>query len=160
MSIDSLSTLLREAQLEVHRRQYATALKIVRDAKLIDLHNLYLSAIEHVIASIPVTMPGERTQADMADQEQLLSLLVERALQGREQREMKRSDVYPVPDERLLMLEKMKNRYFERADEFIERKEYGRAMEEVQRIYTFDPLNFVAKEYQQKIEQLADLQRK
>jgi hypothetical protein len=160
MSIDSLTTLLREVQLEVQRHQYAPALKIIRDAKIIDLHNLYLSAIEQFVATKITPSPHERSEQDAADDERILGVLVERAVADREKRGSKRNDTAAVPDERLLMLEKVKNGYFQRADEFIEAKEFGRALEEIQRVYFFDPQNFVAKEYQQKIAQLADLNKK
>ncbi len=161
MSLDSLTTLLREVHLEVKRNQYAPALKIIRDAKIIDLHNLYLSAIEHFVATLP--LPGSQgfSAQQAAEHEQILSLMIERAVHDRERRTSKRSEgTAAVPDERLVMLEKVKHSYFQRADEFIEAKEYGRAMEEIQRVYFFDPQNFVAKEYQQKIAQLADLNKK
>ncbi|MFZ4621195.1 MAG: hypothetical protein ACOYNS_11605 [Bacteroidota bacterium] len=160
MSQDSLTTLLREVQHEVQRHQYTPALKIIRDAKIIDLHNLYLSAIEHFVATMLTPASAELTAERAVDDEQVLSLLVERAVYDREKRSLKRAEGAAVPDERLVMLEKVKNGYFQRADEFIEAKEFGRAMEEIQRVYFFDPQNFVAKEYQQKIAQLADLNRK
>jgi len=160
MSIDSLTTLLREVQHEVQRHQYAPALKIIRDAKIIDLHNLYLSAIEHFVATKITPSSNDRSEQDAAEDERILALLVERAVTDREKRAAKRSDSSVVTDERLVMLEKVKNGYFQRADEFIEAKEFGRALEEIQRVYFFDPQNFVAKEYQQKIAQLADLNKK
>ncbi len=160
MSNDSLTTLLREVQHEVRRHQYGPALKIIRDAKIIDLHNLYLSAIEHFVATKLAPASPEPTEQLTSDEEQVLSLLIERAAADREKRAAKRNDAAAVPDERLVMLEKVKNGYFQRADEFIEAKEFGRALEEIQRVYFFDPQNFVAKEYQQKIAQLADLNKK
>lgn len=160
MSQDSLTTLLREVLHEVQRHQYAPALKIIRDAKIIDLHNLYLSAIEHFVATMLTPASVDFSEQISAEDEQVLSLLVERAVHDREKRSAKRSDGAVVPDERLVMLEKLKHGYFQRADEFIEAKEFGRAMEEIKRVYFFDPQNFVAKEYQQKIAQLADLNKK
>jgi hypothetical protein len=160
MSNDSLTTLLREVQHEVQRHQYAPALKIIRDAKIIDLHNLYLSAIEQFVATKITPASNDRSEQDADEDERILALLVERAVTDREKRASKRSDTAAVTDERLVMLEKVKNGYFQRADEFIEAKEFGRALEEIQRVYFFDPQNFVAKEYQLKIAQLADLNKK
>ncbi|MEI7906393.1 MAG: hypothetical protein WCI84_03445 [Bacteroidota bacterium] len=160
MNIDSLITLLREAQLEVRRHQHSHALKIIRDAKIIDLNNLYLSALEQFVATLPYPSSPDFTDVKTAENEHILSLLIDRATNDLEQRGSKRSDGSAVPDERILLMEKMKNLYFQRADEFIEVKEFGRALEEVQRVYFFDPQNFVAKEYQQKIAQLADLNKK
>ncbi|MFA5834751.1 MAG: hypothetical protein WDA22_14835 [Bacteroidota bacterium] len=160
MSIDSLTTLLREAQHEVHRHQYSHALKIIRDAKIIDLHNLYLFALEQFVTTLPYPSSVEFTEEKGMENEHVLSLLTDRAVNDRERRAQKRSEGMIVPDERAVLLEKVKNSYFQRADEFIEAKEFGRALEEIQRVYFFDPQNFVAKEYQQKIAQLADLNKK
>ena len=46
---------------------------------------------------------------------------------------------------------------FKRADDYVEKKEYQRALEEIRRIYIIEPGSIVAKEYEQKIEQLAAL---
>lgn len=160
MSIDSLSMLLREAQHEVLRHQYASALKFIRDAKIIDLNNIYLSALEQFVAKLPPPSSREVSGEQTMENEHILSLLIDRSLHDKERRTSKRSDEFSIPDERTVMLEKIKNQYFQRTDEFIEKKEFGRALEEIQRVYFFDPLNFVAKEYEQKIAQLAELNKK
>jgi exopolyphosphatase/pppGpp-phosphohydrolase len=160
MSIDSLSTLLREAQHEVHRHQYTHALKIIRDAKIFDLHNLYLLALEHFVAKLPYPSSPDFTNERSMENEHILSLLIDRAVSDRMRRDTKRSEGLAVPDERTLLLEKIKNQYFQRTDQFIEAKEFGRALEEIERIYFFDPNNIVAKEYQLKIGQLAELNKK
>ncbi len=160
MSIDSLSALLREAQHEVLRHHYVSALKIIRDAKIVDLHNIYLSTLEQFVAKLPPPSSQEFSEKRTMENEQILSLLIDRSLHDKERRASKRSDEFSDPDEHTVMLEKIKNQYFQRADECIEKKEYGRALEEIQRVYFFDPLNFVAKEYEQKIAQLAELNKK
>ncbi|MFA6468575.1 MAG: hypothetical protein WCW35_06740 [Bacteroidota bacterium] len=160
MSIDSLTTLLRESQHEVHRHQYTHALKIIRDAKIIDLHNLYISALEQFVATLPYPSSSEFTEERTMENEHVLSLLIDRAINDRERRATKRAEGLVMPDENTLALEKIKNQYFQRTDQFIDAKEFGRALEEVQRIYFFDPLNIVAKEYEQKIGQLAELHKK
>ncbi len=160
MSIDSLTTLLREAQHEVHRHQYTSALKIIRDAKIIDFHNVYLAALEQFVTKLPYPSSAEFTQQRSMENEHVLSLIIDRAINDRERRTLKRSDAFSLPDEQTLLMEKIKNQYFRRADEFIDAKEYARALEEIQRISFFDPLNIVAKEYQQKIGQLAELNKK
>ncbi len=160
MSIDPLQTFLREAQHEVLRHQYASALKIIREAKIIDLHNIYLSALEQFVAKLPPTTSAEFSEERSMENELILSLLIDRSLHDKERRTSKRLDGFSAPDERTVMIEKVKNLYFQRADECIEKKEYGRALEEIQRVYFFDPLNFVATEYEQKIAQLAELNKK
>jgi exopolyphosphatase/pppGpp-phosphohydrolase len=160
MSIDTLTTLLREAQHEVHRHQYTHALKIIRDAKIFDLHNVYLSALEHFVTKLPYPSSPDFTEERSMENEHILSLLIDRAIHDRVRRETRRNEGLVMPDERTLVLEKIKNLYFQRTDQYIEAKEFGRALEEIQRIYYFDPLNIVAKEYQLKIGQLAELHKK
>jgi hypothetical protein len=160
MSIDPLPTYLREAQHEVLRNQYVSALKIIRDAKIIDLHNIYLSTLEQFVAKLPPPSSQDFSEEQRKENELILSLLIDRSLHDKERRTSRRSDEYTVPDDRTVMFEKIKNLYFQRADEFIEKKEFGRALEEIQRVYFFDPLNYVATEYEQKIAQLAELNKK
>ncbi len=160
MSIDSLQIVLREVQNEVILHQYASALKIIRDAKIIDLNNIYLSTLEQFVAKLPLSSSKEFSEELALENEQIVSLLIDRSLRDQERRTSKRSERFIAPDERTVLFEKIKNKYFQHADEFIEKKEYGRALEDIQRVYFFDPLNFVAKEYEQKIAQLAELNKK
>ncbi|NUN68501.1 MAG: hypothetical protein HUU02_02200 [Bacteroidetes bacterium] len=160
MSIDSLTTLLREVHQEVRTHRYTHALTIIRDAKIIDLHNLYLLALEQFVAALPSPESPEFSAQRFAEDEQLLALLIDRAVNDRSRRDTRRTEGSVMPDERTIALERIKNQYFRRTDQFIEAKEFGRALEEIQRIAFFDPENIVVKEYQQKIAQLAELHRK
>ncbi len=160
MSIESIPMLLHKAKDEVLHHQYAAALKIIRDAKIIDIQNIYLSTLEQFVAKLVLPSSAESVDDTAAENEQMLMILVDRSLKDTERRSVNRTHGISVPDERTLLQEKIKNQYFQRADEFIEKKEYGRALEEIRRIYFFDPLNFVAKEYEQKIVQLAELNKK
>ena len=160
MSIDVLSKLLSEAQHEVLLRQYAPALKIIRDAKIVDLHNIYLSTLEQFVAQLSSPPSNEISKEQSVENEQILSLLMDRSLHDNERRASKQSTGVSAPDERTVMFEKIKNTYFQRADEYIEKKEYGRALDEIRRIYFFDPQNYVATEYEQKIAQLEALNNK
>ena len=54
-------------------------------------------------------------------------------------------------------LEKLKSQYFQRADDYVEKKAYQHALEEIRRIYIIEPGSVVAKEYENKIEQLSAL---
>lgn len=160
MSIESIPTLLHKAKDEVLHHQYAAALKIIRDAKIIDIHNIYLSTLEQFVAKLVLPTPVESVESNAKENEYILMMLVDRSLKETERRTMNQKNGVSIPDERTIQQEKIKNQYFQRADEFIEKKEYGRALEEIRRIYFFDPLNFVAKEYEQKIMQLAELNKK
>ncbi|MBI2427630.1 MAG: hypothetical protein HYV29_02325, partial [Ignavibacteriales bacterium] len=140
---------------KILQNSYADALRIIREAKIIDLHNLYVSALEHLISISP---PGGSPSDRPADIRQLISVFVERALVDNDRRTIKRNEQYVAPDQQTLEQEKMKNLYFQRTDEMLEKKEYKRALEEVRRIYHFEPANIVAQEYEQKIRQIIDLQ--
>lgn len=157
MPSEALAVLLREAQQKIQTNLPADALRLIREAKIIDLHNLYIVALEHYISITPL----ERTSGDHAsDIRQLINVFVERALVDNERRTMKRTEQYIPPDQQTLEQEKMKNLYFQRTDEMLEKKEYERALEEVRRVFVFDPSNIVAKEYEHKIRQLIDLSAK
>lgn len=154
MASEALAVLLREAQQKILQNVPADALRLIREAKIIDLHNLYISALEHFTSITPT----ERTPGEPAfDIRQLISVFVERALVDNERRMMKRSEQYSAPDQQTLEQEKMKNLYFQRTDEMLEKKEFERAMEEVRRIFVFEPSNIVAKEYEHKIRQLINM---
>ena len=159
MFTDSLSTLLKEAQEKTHQHLYVDALRIIREARIFDLRNLYISSLEHFVAKLSYLAPLESKSETILENDRILSLIIERAVKDGEQRSMKRAETFPLPDELTLGIEKIKNRYFFRTDEFLERKEYERALEEIRRIYIYDAPNIVAKEYEQKIEQLIQLSK-
>lgn len=157
MPSEALAVLLREAQQKIQMNAPADALRLIREAKIIDLHNLYISALEHLISIAPPDRsPGEHA----SDIRLIIGVFVERALVDNERRTMKRAEQYIPPDQQTLEQEKMKNLYFQRTDELLEKKEYERALEEVRRIYLFEQSNIVAKEYELKIRQLIDLSAK
>ncbi|MDD8017359.1 MAG: hypothetical protein PHP42_03190 [Bacteroidota bacterium] len=154
MSTASLTTLLHEAQQNVLQVRYADALRVIREAKIFDLHNLYIAAFEHWVSKLPYEFSPA---SDAVMQKHIVTLFVERACADSERRAMKRTEHFAAPDQKAVEQERMKNLYFQRTDELLERKEYERALEEVRRIYIFDSINIVAKEYEQKIEQLISL---
>ena len=76
--------------------------------------------------------------------------------------DVQRRAAIPKPEEsqkvqKEAALEKLKSQYFQRSDDYVEKKEYQRALEEIRRIYIIEPGSVVAKEYEKKIEQLAAL---
>lgn len=157
MNADALTVLLRDVQKEILGGQVANALKLIRDAKIVDLNNPYLSALEHLVADQPVPPSTESTSDRVTA---VIPQLIERAVADCVRRSAQQPEETVLPDEEQLTMETIKNLYFQRTDQFIEAKEYGRAMEEVQRIFFFDPQNIVAKEYVRKIAQLAALLKK
>ncbi len=158
--IESLTALLDDAKRELGEQQYAAALTLIREAKLVDLYNVYLTALEHVVTDLPLPPSETATKNSPAANTQVVALLIDRAILDCERRTAQSSQPQDDPDDQTLAIEKIKNLYFQRTDQSIEAKEYGRALEEVQRVYIFDPQNIVAKEYVLKIGQLIDLQKK
>jgi TonB family protein len=90
------------------------------------------------------------------------SAMVERAIADTQRRQAaaKPAENPPENKEKEAALEKLKSQYFQRADAYVEKGEYQRALEEIRRIYIVEPGSNVAKEYEQKIEQLIDVQAK
>ena len=158
MFTDSLSNLLQDAQEKTHQHLYVDALRVIREARIVDLRNLYISSLEHFVAKLSYLAPLESKSETILENDRILSLIIERAVKDGERRMAKRVEELPVPDEQI-GIEKIKNRYFFRTDEFLERKEYEHALEEIRRIYIYDPANIVAREYEQKIEQLIKLSK-
>lgn len=156
MTHKSLSVLLREALQYRAQQQYAESLRKIREAKLLDLNNIYLSVLEQMTC----TAEGEHIPThDIAEREQLYTLIIERAISDNQRRMNKLTSDPTVRHSASPEQEKAKNLYFQRTNELLERKEYERALEEVRRIYVFDASDKVAKEYEQKIEQLIMLKK-
>lgn len=154
MSSGPLTLLLHDAQQKIAQHLFADALRTIREAKIIDLHNVYLSALEQYLSAVPRTQsPSDSSPRSR----QIASSFVERAMVDHERRMIKRNERYAAPDRRTLEQEKMKNQYFQRTDDMLEKKAYERALEEVRRIYFFEPSNIVAQEYEQKILQMIEL---
>ena len=157
MAPDSLSTLLNEAQQKANGRSYIEALRIIREAKIVDLHNLYIAALEQFVTKLSHIPQQELTSQSIAEYRKVLAALIDRAHDDEKRRSRMRAHSYVTVDEQTLEKEKIKNLYFQRTDELLERREYLHALEEVKRIYFFDPANIVAREYEQKLEQLIAL---
>jgi len=159
MAPDILSTLLSEAQQKANASLYVDALRVIREAKIVDLHNLYITALEQYLTKLSHLGPQELTTQNTAEFKHVCGLMVERALDDEKRRVHTRAHNVVTVDEQTLEKEKIKNVYFQRTDELLEQRIYTRALEEVRRIYFFDPANIVASEYEQKLEQLIALDK-
>jgi hypothetical protein len=157
MAPNSLSTLLNEAQQKANRHSYIEALRIIREAKIVDLHNLYIAALEQFVTKLSHIPLPELNSQNILEYRQVFAVMSERALEDEKRRYRMRAHNYVTVDEQTLEKEKIKNLYFQRTDELLERREYLHALEEVRRVYFFDPSNIVASEYEQKLEQLIAL---
>ena len=144
---------------EIHRKaeanNFVDALESMKEVKAADAKNIYLIAIEKQIAKLndPALQAENRTAIIKS-----LPAMIDRAIS-----DVQRHIISPKTDDsqkiqKEAALEKLKNQYFQRSDDYVEKKEYQRALEEIRRIYIIEPGSVVAKEYEKKIEQLAALQ--
>jgi protein TonB len=145
---------LHDIQRKAEANNYADALALMKEVKTADIKNIYLIALEKQIAKLTDTslQPENRTEIIKS-----LPAMIERAIN-----DVQRRSAAPKTDEvqknqKEAALEKLKSQYFQRADDYVEKQEYTRALEEIRRIYIIEPGSVVAKEYEQKIEQLAAL---
>jgi protein TonB len=149
--IDRLQDIHRKAEAV----NYADALATMKEVKAADPKNIYLIAIEKQIAKLnDPSLDAENRSAIVKS----LAPMIDRAIT-----DVQRRATAPKTDEtqkvqKEAALEKLKSQYFQRADDYVEKKEYQRALEEIRRIYIIEPGSVVAKEYENKIEQLAALQ--
>jgi len=151
--IDRLQDIHRKAE----SNNFADALAAIKEVKTADAKNIYLIAIEKQIAKLndPALQAENRTAIIKS-----LPPMIDRAISDVQRRAVapKVDDTQKVQKE--AALEKLKSQYFQRSDDYVEKKEYQRALEEIRRIYIIEPGSVVAKEYEKKIEQLAALQAK
>jgi protein TonB len=145
---------LQDVQRKAEASNFADALASMKEVKAADTKNIYLIAIEKQIAKLsdPALQAESRTAIIKS-----LHPMINRAIS-----DVQRHTVIPKPEEsqkvqKEAALEKLKSQYFQRSDDYVEKKEYQRALEEIRRIYIIEPGSVVAKEYEKKIEQLAAL---
>ena len=155
--IDTQQFIIDRLQ-EIHRKaeasNFAEALTAMKEVKAADAKNIYLIAIEKQIAKLnDPALQAENRAAIIKS----LPPMIDRAIS-----DVQRRAVVPKEDSQKVQkeaaLEKLKSQYFQRSDDYVEKKEYQRALEEIRRIYIIEPGSVVAKEYEKKIEQLAALQ--
>jgi periplasmic protein TonB len=148
--IDRLHDIQRKAEAS----NYADALASMKEVKAADVKNIYLIAIEKQIAKLTDTSlsPDNRTEIVKS-----LPAMIDRAITDVQRRATIQKPEEPQKGQKEAALEKLKSQYFQRADDYVSKQEYQRALEEIRRIYIIEPGSVVAKEYEQKIEQLAAL---
>ena len=145
---------LQDVQRKAEASNFAEALASMKEVKAADAKNIYLIAIEKQIAKL--SDPALQTE-NRAAIIKSLHPMINRAIS-----DVQRHAAVPKPEEsqkvqKEAALEKLKSQYFQRSDDYVEKKEYQRALEEIRRIYIIEPGSVVAKEYEKKIEQLAAL---
>ena len=148
--VDGLHDIQRKAETS----KFTDALATIKEVKTADSKNIYLIAIEKQIAKLCDSSLPEESRSGIV---RSLPSMIDRAISDIQ----RRASVPKVDDsqkeQKEAALEKLKSQYFQRADDYVEKQEYQRALEEIRRIYIIEPGSVVAKEYEQKIEQLAAL---
>ncbi len=133
---------------------HADALASIKEVKAADVKNIYLIALEKQIAKLnDTTLPPENRSGIIKS----LPAMIDRAISDIQRRASVPKVDETQKEQKEAALEKLKSQYFQRADDYVEKHEYQRALEEIRRIYIIEPGSVVAKEYEQKIEQLATL---
>jgi protein TonB len=148
--VDQLHDIQRKAETS----NFTDALVTIKEVKTADSKNIYLIAIEKQIAKLCDSSLPEESRSGIV---RSLPSMIDRAISDIQRRASVPKVDESQKEQKEAALEKLKSQYFQRADDYVEKKEYQRALEEIRRIYIIEPGSVVAKEYEQKIEQLAAL---
>ncbi len=149
--------LILEAYNQADVGKYAEALAKIKAAKSVDARNIYIIALEKQFAKL-LSLPAG---AGVDELRETLPGLLDRALDsarknhgGSGNAAQSNADA-GVKEEKEARLKEVRDQFFSRADEFVERGDYESALAEVKRVAIIDPNNRIAREYLEKISQLA-----
>ena len=151
--------LILEAYNQADVGKYAEALAKIKAAKSVDPRNIYIIALEKQFAKL-LSLPNGAGADEARD---TLPGLLDRALDSARKNHGRANGPAAAPvgsgvkDEQEARLKEVREQYFSRADEFVERGDYESALAEVKRVSIIDPENRIAREYEEKISQLAGL---
>ncbi len=151
--------LILEAYNHADVGKYAEALAKIKAAKAADPRNIYVIALEKQFAKLLSLSPG----ASFEEAREKLPGLLDRALdsarknQGAAQAPAVSSE-QESEEEKEARLKEVRDHYFTRADEFMERGDYESALAEVRRVTIIDPENRIARQYEEKIALLTGTQ--
>jgi len=148
--VDGLHDIQRKAEAS----KFTDALSTIKEVKTADSKNIYLIAIEKQIAKLCDSSLPEESRSGIV---RSLPSMIDRAISDIQRRASVPKVDESQKEQKEAALEKLKSQYFQRADDYVEKQEYQRALEEIRRIYIIEPGSVVAKEYEKKIEQLAAL---
>jgi hypothetical protein len=160
-----VSRLLHEAEEKTTGREYKEALVAIRKAKALDSTNVYILALERQVEQLQQygdsSLLSETQRVEVLDS---LPGLLDRALS--QQTALRSPDELATSqetdaqdaDEKDAAQQWLKNQYFQRAHEHVRQGEYQLALWEIRRIYIVDPQDHFAKEFEQRILQLLEMQ--
>jgi hypothetical protein len=159
-----IAKLLKEAADKAATGEYRFAVTAAKKAKALDQGNVFLLALERQLEQLnDLQVTGTLTDAQKTDILESVPRLVDQATSSR-----------PIPDEkyatpgaaaeaeeaRLAAGRWLKNQYFQRAHEYVRNAEYEPALAELRKIFTIDDQDRVAREFEMKITQMIELQRR
>jgi antitoxin component HigA of HigAB toxin-antitoxin module len=162
-----VNRLLHEAEENTHVDAFRAALTAVKKAKALDQSNVYLLALERQVEQIDeLVSAGTLTEAQKADIVGSVPRLVEQAIQSNSaltrpgERNVERKETPEEAEARLAAGRWLKNQYFQRAHEFVREGKYDQALTELRKIFSVDDQDKVARDFEMKILQMLELQRR
>ncbi len=162
-----VNRLLNEARENASANEFRAALTAIKKAKALDQANVYLLALERQIEQIDdLLSAGNLTDAQKADILESVPRLVDQAIQSDSALERPGTPRTPgketaeEAEARLAAGRWLKNQYFQRAHDFVRKGEYDHALTELRRIFSVDDQDKIAREFELKILQMLELQRR
>jgi tetratricopeptide (TPR) repeat protein len=162
-----VNRLLNEARENAAANEFRAALTAIKKAKALDQANVYLLALERQIEQIDdLLSAGNLNDTQKADILESVPRLVDQAIQsdsalGRPGSPRTPSKETPEDAEaRIAAGRWLKNQYFQRAHDFVRKGEYDHALTELRRIFSVDDQDKIAREFELKILQMLELQRR
>lgn len=136
---------------------YADALQALSRAKAGDARNIFLIALEKQVTRLRNggILPRERSEIMES-----LPGLVERARADRGSRASQGVPPSQVGEKKDPRVKMVVEQYFRHADEWIRKRDFEAALKEIERILLIDPENRVAREYQNRVQQLFRSERR
>ncbi|MCC6397734.1 MAG: hypothetical protein IT282_12010 [Bacteroidetes bacterium] len=162
-----IERLLTEAHEHAGKEKYKEALIAIRKARALDSANIYILAFERQVEQLnESTAAGTITDLQKTDILESLPGIIEQArvnqaplttpeAAGEERR--------PTPEQQEQLRaarQWLKNQYFQRAHEHVKNQEYDNALAELRRVFIIDSEDQFAREFELKILQMQELQRR
>ncbi len=159
--------LLTEAHEHTGKSGYKEALVAIRKARALDTSNIYILAFERQIEQLEeLTSTGKLTGDQRTDILDSLPGLIEQAREHQAPLTSPgaaKAERPPTPEQQEQLRaarQWLKNQYFQRAHEHVKKHEYEHALTELRRVFVIDNEDLFAREFELKILQMQELQRR
>jgi hypothetical protein len=161
-----IDRLIAEAQNDIEQKAYAQALTAIRKAKVLDITNIYMLALERQVEQLKeLTSSGSLTDEQRNDILDSLPGIIEAAksiqtpLATPETADAERRSTPEQLEQIRAARQWLRNQYFQRAHDHVKKQEYDRALAELRRVYVIDKEDLFAHEFELKITQMVELQK-